>query len=101
MYVYWSDDDNSESEVEDEAIKHVTALTRRYESNEDSCDEEVSYDELVASYKELCIRSEEVCQLGEKQKKIISQLQAEKEEFQFTISDLQNEVILLTSNLTI
>lgn len=42
--------------------------------DEDSCDEEVSYDGLDASYKEMCIISEEVCQLGEKQKKIISEL---------------------------
>lgn len=44
-------------------------------------------------------RSEEVCLLGEKQKKIISQLQAEKEGFQFTVSELQNEVIFLSSKL--
>lgn len=79
LIVSWFDDDNSESELEDEASKHVTALTGRYESDEDSCDEELSYEELATSYREICIRSENVCQLGEKQKKII--LQAEKERF--------------------
>lgn len=90
---------NSESEPEDEAAKYLTTLTGRYESDEDSCDKELSYEELADSYRELCIRSEEVCLLGEKHKKIISQLQAEKEGFQFTIFDLQNEVILLSSKL--
>ncbi|XP_050896014.1 uncharacterized protein LOC127102712 [Lathyrus oleraceus] len=99
LYISWSDEDNSESELEEEVYKHVTALIGIWESDEDSCDEELFYEELVAAYRELCIRSEEVCLLGEKQKKIISQLQAEKEGFQFTISELQNEVILLSSKL--
>ncbi|MCI00160.1 hypothetical protein A2U01_0021177 [Trifolium medium] len=34
-------------------------------SDTDSYDEDVSYEELAASYKELCIRSEEVCTLLE------------------------------------
>ena len=55
LSVSWFDDDNFKSEHEDEAAKHVTALTRRYEYDEDSCGEEVSYKELAASYKELCI----------------------------------------------
>lgn len=66
MSISWSHDDNSQSEPKDEATKHVIALTGRYESDEDSCDEEVSYEELASSYKELCIISEKVCQLGEK-----------------------------------
>ena len=49
LYVSWYDDDNSESETDDEAAKHVTALTGSYESDEDSCDEEVSYDEMATS----------------------------------------------------
>lgn len=61
MSISWSDDDNFESDHEDEAVKNVTALIGRYES-----DEEVSYEELDAFYRELCIISEEVCQLGEK-----------------------------------
>ncbi|MCI98087.1 hypothetical protein A2U01_0119390, partial [Trifolium medium] len=40
----------------------------------------VTYDELAASYKDLCIRSEEVFKAVEKQKRIISELQAEKVE---------------------
>ncbi|XP_050920063.1 uncharacterized protein LOC127137667 [Lathyrus oleraceus] len=59
LSVSWSDYDNSESESKDEVVKHVTDLTGRYESDEDSCDEEVSYEEPGASYEELRIKSEE------------------------------------------
>ena len=45
MFISWSNDDNSESEPDDEDVKHVTALTGRYESDEDSCDEEVEGEE--------------------------------------------------------
>ncbi|MCH92223.1 gag-pol polyprotein, partial [Trifolium medium] len=48
-------EDDSEGEVESEAVKNITALTGRYMYDTDSCDEEVSYEELAASYKELCI----------------------------------------------
>lgn len=50
LSVSLSNADNSESEPAGESIKHVTSLTRRYDSDEDSCDEEVSYDDLAASY---------------------------------------------------
>ncbi|MCI55798.1 envelope-like protein, partial [Trifolium medium] len=60
-------------------------------SDTDSCDEDVSYEELAASYKELCIRSEEVCKIGEKHKKVIAQLQAEKNDLIATISGLNDE----------
>ncbi|MCI39711.1 envelope-like protein, partial [Trifolium medium] len=47
-------------------------------SDTKSCDEEVSFDELVATYKELCFITEDVCRALEKQKKITAQLQAER-----------------------
>ncbi|XP_050888876.1 uncharacterized protein LOC127094045 [Lathyrus oleraceus] len=53
LYVSWSDEDNSESELEEEADKYITTLTGRWESDEDSYDEELSYEELNASYREL------------------------------------------------
>ncbi|MCI27351.1 gag-pol polyprotein, partial [Trifolium medium] len=68
-------------------------------SDTDSYDEELSYDELAASYKELCIRSEEVCRTLEKQKKIIAQLQAERYDNLSKISELNNEVTQLNSKL--
>ncbi|MCI62998.1 gag-pol polyprotein, partial [Trifolium medium] len=73
LVVSWSDEDDFEGEVESETAKHVTTLTGICMSDAESCNEEVSYDELAASYKELCIRSEEVCKALEKQKKIIAQ----------------------------
>jgi hypothetical protein len=78
---------------------NVTALTRICMSDTESCDEDVSYEELASvanSYRELCVRSEEVCK---KQKRIITQLHAEKSELLSTISSLNDEVSLLTSKL--
>ncbi|MCI54871.1 gag-pol polyprotein, partial [Trifolium medium] len=57
-----------------EAEKHITALTGTCMSDAESSGEEITYDELAASYKELCIRNEEVCKALEKQKKITAQL---------------------------
>ncbi|PNX91973.1 gag-protease polyprotein [Trifolium pratense] len=99
MTVTWSDEDMSEEEVESETTKHITALTGVYMSDEESCDEELTFDALAASYKELCIRSEEVCRTNEKQKKVIDVLQAEKTSHLKKISELNDEVILLNSKL--
>ena len=81
LFISWSNDDNSESELEDEAAKHVTSLTGRYESDEDSCDEELSYEELAAFYIELCIRNEEVCKLGENKIKLYLNCRLKKKDF--------------------
>jgi hypothetical protein len=54
------------SELNDETAKHVAAFTGKCESDEDSCDEDVSYEELADSYRELYARSEEVCKIEEK-----------------------------------
>lgn len=72
LYVFSFDD--FEGETNDENAKHVTAFTCRYGSGEDSCNEDASYEELVSSYKELCVRSEEACKTWEEQKRIIAQL---------------------------
>ena len=53
----WSD----ESETEGESVNLVTALTGRWGSDEDSSDDEVTFDELATTYRKLCHRSEEVC----------------------------------------
>jgi hypothetical protein len=52
----WSD----ESETEGESTNLVTALTGRWGSDEDSSDDEVTFDELATTYRKLCHRSEEV-----------------------------------------
>ena len=70
----WSDED-SESEAGGESAKHVTDLIGTYISDGDSSDEELTFEELAATYKELCIKSVEVVQENEKYKKLIMQLQ--------------------------
>lgn len=78
-------------------LSHVTTFTDRWEFDEYSSD--VSYEKLATSYKELCVRIEEVCEKWEKHKRIITQIQAEKERFLSTIYGLQDEITLLTSKL--
>ncbi|MCI30440.1 gag-protease polyprotein, partial [Trifolium medium] len=78
LAVTWSDEDDSE-EDEGESAKLVNALTGVYESDVESCDE-TSYEELLATYKDLFIRSNEFCKALEKQKETNCQLQAEKNE---------------------
>ncbi|PNY13324.1 gag-protease polyprotein [Trifolium pratense] len=76
LIVSWSDEDDSEGELDSEVGKHVTVLTG-----------------------ELCLRSEEVCRTLEKQKKVIGQLQAKKYDNLSKISELNNEVTQLNSKL--
>jgi hypothetical protein len=64
--------------LEGETCKFITALTGTCIFDGESCVGEVSYEELSESYKELCIRSEEVCKNNERQKNLILQLQSEK-----------------------
>ena len=61
--------------------------------------EDLSYEELATSYKEPCVRSAELCQLGEDQKKVITKLQAERLKHLTVISGLKDEVVLLNSKL--
>lgn len=66
MTVAWSDEDISERISECESAKKVTALTGRVFSDTESCDEELAYDDLATSYKDLYVRSPEICKmLGE------------------------------------
>ncbi|PNX85016.1 gag-protease polyprotein [Trifolium pratense] len=75
LTVSWSDD---YSEGEAETVKFINALTGVCTSDTESCDEVLTYDELTESYKELCLKSEEVCRISEKQKETISKLQTER-----------------------
>jgi len=74
LVVSWSNEDNSEGELENEYAKDVTTLTGVYTSDVESGDKELTYEELVISYKKLYTKSEDICKLLEKQKKTISQL---------------------------
>jgi len=96
----WSDEDDSEGEVEKESAKHVNALTSICMSDTKSCDEELTYEELAESYKDLYTRSEEICRLLEKQKKYISQLNPKRSDHLTKISELNDEVNQLSSQLS-
>ncbi|PNX63255.1 gag-protease polyprotein, partial [Trifolium pratense] len=94
----WSDDELSDNEG-NEAAKQITALTGICASETDSCEEELTYDELADSYRELCLKSEEVCRTLEKQKETISKLQTEKHDNISKMNALQEKVNNLTSDL--
>ena len=99
MDVSWSGDDDSEGEVESESAKHVTVLTGRVLSDTNSCDKVLSYEDLAFSFNELVARNSDMCQLVEKQEKTISHLQAEKRDHLAKISEINDEVIQLNSQL--
>ena len=65
LAITWSEGD-SESESEGESAKHVTALTSVCATDDDSSADELTFDELAAAYKKLCVTSAEVRVQGEK-----------------------------------
>jgi len=69
------------------------------DSDSDTSEGELTFDELASSYKELCIRSAEVCQEGVKQKNLIIKLEEEKKGHLETIENMNNEVSDLKSKL--
>ncbi|WJX56803.1 hypothetical protein P8452_42426 [Trifolium repens] len=78
LSVSWSDEDESENELVNKASNHVSSMTGVCFSNNDSCDEDLTYEELASAYKELFIRSEEVCRKNAEQEIVINQLKSEK-----------------------
>jgi len=77
--------------------KQENAMTGRVSSDTESCDEELDYDELAASYKGLYARSAEICKMLEEHKKINSQLLAKRSNHLAKIFELNDEVRLLNS----
>src|ERR1044072_5760702 len=73
MAVTWSDGESG-SESEEEAANLVTELSGSGNSDNNSSDEEVTFEELADTYKKLCIRSGEVWQEKEKQKNVMEKL---------------------------
>ncbi|GAU38940.1 hypothetical protein TSUD_372690, partial [Trifolium subterraneum] len=53
LVVSWSDEEESEGEKDFEAANHVRVLTGIVESDTESCDEELTFEELATTYKEL------------------------------------------------
>ena len=99
LTVAWSDEDILERISESESTKRVTVLTGRFLSDTESCDEELVYDELATSYKNLYVRSAEICKMLGEQKKINNQLLTERSNHLAKISELNDEVTLLNLQL--
>ena len=78
--------------MKNEFTKHVVALTERVTSDDESCDEDLVYDELVVTYKKLNDRNTDTCKQLEEQKNITNQLEEEKIGHLAKISELNNEV---------
>ena len=74
-------------------------MTGTYNFDGDSSDEELTFEELAATYKELCTKSVEICQDNDKQKKLILQLQDIKQEHLEIIKRLESEVTVLKCDL--
>ena len=96
--VTWSDGD-SDSDSEKVDAKHAIAFTGVCDSDDDSSEGEVTYDVLASTYRELCVKSAEIYQQGEKQKKLIIKMEAEIKEHLETIDKLKCEVSMLSSKI--
>ncbi|KAK2421778.1 gag-protease polyprotein [Trifolium repens] len=97
LSVYLLDEDDFE------AANHVSALNGVCNYDTESCDEELTYEELASAYKELCIRSEEVCRTNVEQEAVINQLKSEKvtnEEQEAVINQLKLEKVKLQAKIT-
>ncbi|KAI5444798.1 hypothetical protein KIW84_013178 [Lathyrus oleraceus] len=94
----WSDESDTE-----EAANLVTALTGRWESDEDSSDGEVTFEELASTYRKLCHKSVELCKQLDKnpqaENQKIAQLESEKADHAKIISKLKTEVMFQNSKL--
>ncbi len=99
MTATWSEEDDSDDDIKNETSKLITALTGTCTSDTESNTGDVTYEELAASYRDLCKKSAELCRSQEKQKRLILELQSEKNEHLTTISELNDEVTLLNSKL--
>ncbi|GAU37336.1 hypothetical protein TSUD_395170 [Trifolium subterraneum] len=99
LVALWSDEEESEGEKEFEATKHVRVLTGIVESDTESSDEELTFEELATTYKELCLVSIDKCREIEKLKKINSQLKADQAKNMSRIEELQIKVNHLTFDL--
>jgi len=99
LAVSWSDGDDSDDEVKAESGNHVSALTGRILSDTESCEEEMSYDELSISYYDLIAKNADLTQRVEEQVKEIAQLQDERFDNLAHISELKDELSKLNYQL--
>jgi hypothetical protein len=92
LVVSWLDGDDSDDEVKVESANHVSALTGRIMSDTESCEKEMTYDELYISYYDLMAKNTELTQKVEEQVKEIAQLQDERFDNLAHISELNDEL---------
>jgi len=99
LAVSWSDGDDSDDEVKAESANHVSALTGRIISDTESCEEKMTYDELAISYYDLIDKNTKLTQRVKEQVKEIAQLQDERFHNLAHISELNDELSKLNSQL--
>jgi len=94
MIVSWSDDEEADGDGKSEAAKHVTAMTGRIVSESESGDEE-----LTVPYNNQDVNNIDTYKQLEEQKETINHLQEERIGHLEKISELNNKVMLLNSQL--
>jgi len=99
LAVLWSDGDDSDDEVKTESANHVSALIGRIMSDTESCEEDMTYDELVISYYDLITKNTELTQKVEEHVIKIAQPQDERFDNLAHISELNDELSKLNSQL--
>ncbi|KAK2450468.1 gag-protease polyprotein [Trifolium repens] len=99
LAVTWSDEDNSNNELENVTANHVSTTTGVCFSDRDTCDDEFIYEELASMDKDLYLKSEELCRIFVEQKYHIKRLRLEKQELQDKVISLQEEIKQLSFNL--
>jgi hypothetical protein len=99
MILSWSDDEEGDGDGESESAKHVTAMTGRIVSEFESSDEYLHYKELTVSYNNQEVINADTCKQLEEQRETINHLQKERIGHLTRISELNNKVILLNSQL--
>ena len=99
LSVCWSDGDDSDDEVKAESANHVSTLTGRIMSDIECCEEEMTYDELAISYYDLMAKNTKLTQKIEEQVKKIAQLEDERFDNLAHISELNDKLLRLNSQL--
>jgi len=97
--VSWLDGDDSDDEVKVESANCVSVLTGRIMPDTESCEEEMSYEELAMFYYGLTAKNVELTQKVEEHLKEIAQLHDERFNNLAHISELNDELSKLTSQL--
>lgn len=91
MITTWSDEE-TEGESKDETTNRVISFMGKFKFDDGASNEDISYEELAEAYKLLYIKWKEACIYGQQKKKLVLDLQTEK-------NKLTKEVALLNSKL--